>query len=240
MLTIKEVLQECTKVNGAVGITELYAIYDLIIHHMDSKDRGQAADFGSHRGRSSKPAAFALSSCLDVVDVFYMVDLLYDLNNPEWKKTTQGSADNIPWGYARNDKFVTETNVFVQSTSSVPVLAIGKSSLQFLDETTFHFNYIFIDSDDHQPELVIKEVKALEDRINPGGLVLFHDFRNQYHGPYEAYSYLACTNKFRPIMIDWDMIKNTVINMGFVEKDELSWHMPGNQYPTFVGCLKRV
>jgi hypothetical protein len=239
MLSIQKVLSDCLPVNGAVGISELYAIYDLISTQMKSTQKGVAVDFGSHRGRSSKPAAYALSPYYDIIDAFFMVDLLYDLKNPEWKTTVQGSADNIPWGYARNVDFVDEVVRFVQSSSLLPVQAVGKSSLQFLAETSFRFNYVFIDSDDHQSELVLAEVKALEDRVNPGGLVLFHDFRNQYVGPYRAYEHLACTNKYKPVIVDWDHIKNEVIHLGFVEKDPMSWHMPGVQFPTFVGCLRR-
>jgi len=240
--SIKKMLVEATKVNGAVSTTELAGIVLTAAKEMKSQNMGIAVDFGSHAGRSSMAGVLGLSSHLEVVD-FFMVDLLYDLTNPEWENTTQKHTDNIPWGYAKAKGFIeTVYNRVEKYRGNFDIFLMGKSSLQFLrglKTSNTRYNYVFIDSDDHQEELVMEEVKELEDKMNQGGLIFFHDFRNQYIGPQKAYVYLRNTGKYEEVLIDWEAAKKLAIESGTVE-DPNSWHMPGVEFPCFVGCLRRI
>jgi hypothetical protein len=238
---LKQMLTDCLKLNGAIGLTELVVIHDLIIHEFKSTTPGIGVDFGSHRGRSSMPAVLALKPYYPIMQKFYMVDLLYDLLNPEWKNTTQKGAENIPWGYTKEPNFAEDCKTNVSKYSIVPVYAVGRSSLQFLAENTNPINYAFIDSDDHQLELVMKEVRELMNKINIGGLVLFHDFKNQYHGPAEAHAAMIKTGKYENVPVNWEKIKSDVIKMNIASDDPNSWHWPQDKlYPTFIGCARRI
>ena len=229
-----KLFQDAKKIPGAISMIEAVGIYDTVVRYLKTPG-GIAVDFGSHAGKSSIIGAKALSDA-GFTDTFYMVDLAYDLDNPEWETTTQGTADKMPWGYLR------DANDFIQNRMLEHYLMVelrGLSSLQFLSRNIQPLAYVFIDSDDHQFDLVMAEVKMLEDSVSPGGLVFFHDFENQYIAPKQAHDYLIGTGKYESIPIDWDAAKR------YAEKHKLeegndSWHMPGVDYPNFVGCARRL
>ena len=94
---------------------------------------------------------------------------------------------------------------------------------------------VFIDSDDHQEELVMAEVIALKPRLEHGALVFFHDFGNQYHGPKNAYRHVVENWGWEPVEIPDDEARG--LAAGY-EADNDSWHMPGESAPCYVGCLR--
>lgn len=227
-----EVFRTVNKIPGAISMTEAVALYDTIRSALKSFS-GIAADMGSHAGKSSIIGAKALADSGFEND-FYMVDLAYDLENAEWETTVQGSADLMPWGYLRNGNEAVE-----QRAKEVykNISLLGLSSLQFLADFD-ELSYAFIDTDDHQPELVMKEVKAIEDIVLPGGLVFFHDYNNQYKGPRMGYRYLVKTRKYEAIEINWKSAKSYA-DENDLEVDNDSWHMPGVSFPCFIGCVRR-
>ena len=101
------------------------------------------------------------------------------------------------------------------------------------------FTYVFIDSDDHQQELVMKEAELIKDRIVPGGLVFFHDFMNQYIGPAMGHGYLIAKCGFEKINIDWAQAE-AFTREHDLEKNNDSWHMPGVDYPKHLGCVRKL
>lgn len=233
-----ELFEHIKKIPGAVSITEMVALYDTIRKNIQCRDRLTVAlDLGSHAGKSSCAGSAALSS-LGRYDIFLMIDPVYDLGNDEaWKRTVQGSADKMPWGHVREEGFKKRVLENVQKHSSLLHRMYGTYSLHMLEDAA-NVSYVFIDSDDHQPELVSQEVAKLEDRVLPGGLIFFHDFNNQYHGPRMAYNWLVQRGKYEPIGIDCPSA------IQFVQENNLedgndSWHMPGEKYPCYIGCVRR-
>ena len=101
------------------------------------------------------------------------------------------------------------------------------------------FLYAFIDTDDHAKELIEKEVEAIFNRIVPGGLLMFHDFNNQFIGPRQVYDSTIATGKYEAVPIDWQWVESFKKANNIDETGNNSWHMPGNDSPNFVGCCRR-
>jgi hypothetical protein len=223
---------------GAISICELVAIHQITKEFLCSLE-GMAADLGSHAGKSSIAGA---AGCYDagMRGAFYMVDPVYDLGNVEaWKQTVQGEAWRAPWNHIRAKDFDEKTETVVRVNSGMIPVLCGQVSLPWLKTITGKFSYVFIDSDDHQPELVMAEVRELEDRMFPGGLILFHDFGNQYHGPKEAWNYLQRTGKFEAIEPNWDAAREVSRTTG-LEATNDSWHARDNPFPCFVGAVRKL
>jgi len=236
-----QLFEKAKCVPGAISMTEAYALFDTITKNLSGKTpEAHALDLGSHAGKSSCVAAAALAF-LGRAEIFHMVDPVYDLNNEQaWKQTVQGSASRMPWSYCNNVVFKDEVLDLVHSVSgNVPFLH-GLSSVDFFRTyPNEKYSYVFIDSDDHQPELVLTEVNILQDRVLPGGLVFFHDFKNQYHGPAMAHEWLVRTGKYESIDIDWSTAKS-IVNEYRLEVGNNSWHMPGVDNPNFLGVVRRL
>jgi len=233
---------------GAVSTAEMIAVSSCIRKYVTCKcDRFVvAADFGSHAGKSSIMASHTLSS-MGRNDLFCLVDPLYDLTNEEaWKDTVQGSATKIPWGYCKDDNFKETVIRRVEQYSDLTHILRGMTSIQFLDfYKDFRFSYVFIDSDDHQEELVKKEVGIIKDRLLVGGIMMFHDFGNQYIQPQIAANELAKTDNFELLDIDWDTILK-YCNDYKTEVGNDTWQNPNadrtkvDLIPNFVGGVVRV
>ncbi len=103
-----------------------------------------------------------------------------------------------------------------------------------------HLSYVFVDSGSHSDELPMQEVKMLEDRVIPGGVIAFHDFGSQFIQVNDAYDYLLSTGKYEKIDIEWDKIF-IYVRINNTEADNTSWHeykeLP--HPPNFVGALRR-
>lgn len=223
---------------GAISMTEAVGIYNTVITCLKS-EKGYAVDLGSFAGKSAAVGAAAVSK-VGLVDPFLLVDLVYDLKNPEWKKTSTGSFDHMPFIHEPDFNFIVRARV-EKYAPGVAIGLLGLSSAQFFNGAHGRFPYIayaFIDTDDHNENLVMTEAKHLEDRMLSGGLIFFHDFKNQYVGPAMAYEYLVSTGKYELIQIDWDAAYVIAEKFG-LETGNNSWHMPGVAYPAFVGCVRR-
>jgi len=222
---------------GAFAVTEGIGMYNIIRKYLKAEE-GIVADCGSHAGKSSMFAALAFKD-MGRSEEFNMVDLLYDLSNPEWSTTWQGRSGNNPyWPYASDPAFLENCRERVSVFAPNGVKLNGRSSLQFIAEHD-QFSYIFIDTDDHREELVRSEAKALGNKVLPGGLILFHDYLNQYVGPSHALNYLVSTGKYEQVTINWNKIKAFVYTYN-LEAGNHSWQpFEGNNFPTFVGGVRR-
>jgi len=100
--------------------------------------------------------------------------------------------------------------------------------------------YVFLDTGSHGDGLPMAEVKLLEDIMVQGGIIAFHDYKNQFTEVEGAYDYLVGTGKYEPIEINWQEIFDYVDEHD-LEEGNNSWHLyPELPHPpNFVGALKR-
>lgn len=217
-------------------MTEAVAMFLAITRN--GVGEGIAVDLGSNAGKSSLVAACALNN-IWFDNHFYMVDLAYDTENPEWSKTVQGDGSKMPWGILRDPDYL--RSIEDAMVEFVPTSMVGESSIQFLSHVDGPFGYAFIDTDDHQFELVMEEARLLKDRMSPRGLIFFHDFKNQYISPALAHKYLIGTGKFEDIEMPWEEAIEYVKKYDLEAKNE-SWHMSGSgiEFSTFVGCARAL
>jgi len=194
--------------NGALSCTEAVAIMNIAAQ---CSPKGLAAEFGVYNGKSAMSAMVAENFA-----EFHLVDT-------EFSKTI--SVSDVG------------TNLIKAVPNHPRLVFIVGSSLDYLDGSNYMFSYVFVDSGNHQ-DLPMKEVKALEDRIVPGGIIAFHDLFAQFIQVTEAYEYLLGTGKYEEIKINWDEIISYV-NENNLEEGNLSWHHNELKNPCFVGALKR-
>lgn len=226
MNTDIELFEYTKNIYGGVNMSEMVALYDTIIKHLKCP-KGIAADLGSHEGKSSVIGVAALSF-LNRTDDFYSVELI-EFGKPGVKQRVKER---------------------VMKYSSGTVTLVEGFSVDFLDQHTGPFSYVFIDTD-HFLELVMGEAKRLEDKMHPGGLILFHDFKNQYTEPAQVYDYLIATGKYEEIQMDWDFAIQLTKKYE-LEKDNVTFarydgvHSPNLselttfEYPSFIGCVRRI
>lgn len=231
----KEFIESFKKTPGAISVCESLAIAWLACQVPD----GLCVDIGSNAGKAAMSAAFGLSSYGN--RELWLVDPIYDLMNLKaWEHTIQGHPDKMPWDYVNDPLFkekVKERISFASNTYVHPVL-IGDYSTSVLSNVNNKYGYVFLDSDDHQFDLVMGEVKLLEDKMVQGGIIAFHDYGNQYIAPRECADYLLNTGKYEPIEIPWAEIMKYVYDNN-LEEGNSSWHMPGVHLPCFVGAVRR-
>jgi hypothetical protein len=174
--------------------------------------KGTYLELGSHKGKSSMVIAKAMHS----KDPFHLVE-------PEFK--------DISWHLDVHD-VVLSANQNLREIKLIPDYSLN--ILPLYEDLAF----CFVDSGVHD-DMVMEEVKMLEDRMKQGGIIAFHDFGNQFTAVQRAYSYLEVTGKYEPIPIDWKCIFNYVREHN-LEEGNNSWHEKGSEeFPKFVGALRR-
>lgn len=231
-------LKAVQKIPGAISMTEAFALYHTILNNLEATVTGIAVDLGSNAGKSSIIASTAISD-LDRQDEFHLVDPVYDLENEnEWKNTIQGSADKMPWPFCRKKTFQRNLKSTLKKYSNLKHVLYGVTSRTYLTIDRV-YSYVFIDSDDHQIELVSFEGLAVLHQVCMGGLVFFHDYGGNYIAPGIVYDKMVETKLYEPVEIDWKRAIKFV-NVHDLEKDNNSWHFKDMDNPTFLGCLKRV
>jgi len=220
-----EVFEYVKNIYGGVNISEMVGLYDTIVKNLKCPE-GIAADFGSHEGKSSTIGAAALSF-LNRTDAFYSVELI-EFGKPGVKERVKER---------------------VMKFSSGPVTLVEGFSVDFID-THGPFSYVFVDTD-HSLEIVMGETKRLEDRMLPGGLIFFHDFKNQYPAPAQAHQYLIDTGKYEEVEIDWDAAIRFTRDNGLGQDDKTFARYDGVhceslsnltpfEHPVFIGCAKKI
>jgi hypothetical protein len=214
-----------------------------VLNELRSVGHLWAIDLGAHAGKSSMMASSAMSD-IGRDDLFCMVDLIYNLNNPAWWDTYQGNAakrdgndvkHHIPWPIAKDPLLFLNIIGWHNSVSDLSVQLFGHSSLQFLEKHKGPFSYAFVDTDDHQEELVMNEAHALEDKMAKGALIIFHDYGN-YRGPLLAGEHLVSTGKYEEIKVDWS-IADKLVEKHDLDKGNDSWAGPHHKY---LGCFRRI
>lgn len=211
---------------GAISVCEMCAI----AHVASLAPEGNAVDLGSHAGKSSIAAAVGLRHACN----FYLVDPVYDLTNQlSWSHTCQKSVDNMGWPYCKDVYF--HKNVrdkIAQVNPHLNVQLCGTHSLHAL-QTLQQIAYIFIDSDQHQENLLREELHLIIPKLCKGAIVAFHDYGNQFTAVEKLYNELIQQN-FGQVEIDHQAIKAFV---GDQETNNLTWHATTVPQPLFVGAL---
>lgn len=211
ILPTKEFLEVFKKTEGALSVCESIAIMNIAAQSPNEVMDGLYYEFGSYFGKSSMSAmvGFKKGRFMLVDPIFEDEKIFTDVLKRVYDKTKDVGV-GLTAGY---------------STDILPQLS--------------DISYVFVDSGDHGEELVQAEVKLLEDRIVPNGIIAFHDYKNQFTAVERGYNQLVATGKYEPIPIGWDEIISYVRENN-LEEGNSSWHMPDNPFPNFVGAVKRL
>lgn len=219
---------------GALSVCESIAIFNLASEVPEGNYI--CVDVGSNHGKAAMSAAHGLSQVK-----LYMVDPVYDPANREaFKHSVQGVPENIPWGYVLEPSFKAKVKLIIKCASDGGMTAklLGQHSTDALSKFLKPFSWVFLDSDDHQLDLIMSELAIIEDRMVNGGIIAFHDYLNQYSGPAEAHKYLLSTGKYENVDIPWEEIVEYVKD-GDMETGNNSWHNQETPFPCFVGAVRR-
>lgn len=221
---------------GAISIHEMIAIINVAAQ----APNGTCAEMGSHRGKSGIAATIGLSHTVN--NVLHMVDPLYDMENLEaWSHADQRHPDNA-WQGAKDKGFKDALIDRIFSAAKVTVSLHGDYSTNAIPRLHSEFGdfaYVFLDSDQHQYELVKAECELLKDKMVIGGIIAYHDFQSQFTGVERAYREMLEGGQYQEVPIDWDRIKKYVKDIGG-EAGNDSWHHTDKESPCFFGAIKRI
>ena len=228
---------------GAISVHEMVAIINIAAQ----APKGTCAEMGSHRGKSGIAAAIGLGHTDN--HILHMVDPLYDMENLEaWSHADQKHPDNA-WQGAKDQGFKAEVEwtIFAASNKNVETGDItpnlhgdySTNAIPRLHSEHGDFGYVFIDSDQHQYELVKEECELLRNKMAIGGIICFHDFQSQFTGVERAYREMLEGGQYKEVPIDWEHIKAYVKDIGG-EKGNTSWHHTDKEAPCFVGAIKKI
>lgn len=197
---------------GALSSAEAIAIINIA----KLAPKGVCLELGSHKGKSAMSAAIGLKYC----DRFYLVDPIFE---------------DEALGYSVCSA--------VQSMGDLETRFIPSYSTAILEADEFNnqiYAYVFVDSGSHGDGLPMQEAKLLEDRMIQGGIIAWHDYKNQFVEVEQAYNYLLSTGKYEEIKIDWQPIFDYVKEHN-LEDGNNSWHLYPElpRPPNFIGALKR-
>jgi len=211
ILPPKEFWDVFKKTPGALSCTEALAIMNIAAEAPE----GDYLELGTYRGKSAYAASRTLKE-----GSFYLVE-------PEFNKSIDpDEVERIVWRKG------------VNVDNSLTPFMVSDYSLNIIPDFN-ELSYVLIDSGSHQDGLPMQEVKLLEDRVIPGGIVAFHDFKNQFREPAEAAEYLVSTGKYEWIDIVWQTITDYVRENNLEEGND-SWHIYEDRpFPNFVGAVKR-
>jgi len=173
--------------------------------------RGYAYEFGSHKGKSSLAIALGLRQHL------------FTLIEPEFS----------------DERWCSEVFDRVSGINeNVQISATAAYSLDII-HAIYNPSFVFIDSGVHD-DMVMEEVKMLEDKMIPQGIIAFHDYLNQFTAVERAYNYLLSTGKYEVVLIDWPAILKYVTENN-LEEGNNSWHIYPDlgHPPNFVGAVRR-
>lgn len=197
-------------ITGAFSVAEAIALYNICL---DAPD-GTWMELGSHKGKSSSVIAYAMKG---KNGKFLLIEP--EFKDTAWLKEVAAKLDF--------------------DNTKVTFSLYADYSLNFIERSALTYSFVFVDSGVHD-DMVMEEVKMLEDKVVQGGIIAFHDYLNQFSAVERAYNYLLSTGKFEPIGIDWQPIFDYV-NEHNDEADNNSWHTyPELPHPpNFVGAVKR-
>lgn len=174
--------------------------------------KGTYISLGSHKGKDTIAATQALKD-----GEMYLVDPIFE-DIDLAKEVIKVVGNNVK----------SRINIYLKAEYSTD--AIKKYA---------PYAYVFLDTGDHGEELVSTEVRLLEDTLIHGGIIAMHDFGNQFTAVARGYDYLLSTGKYEAIEVDWDTIFDYVRSNN-LEEGNSSWHERGSEeFPKFIGALRR-
>lgn len=199
---------------GALSCAESLAIMNIAAEAPTGRDWYSYIELGTHKGKSAMSAIMSLKN-----GKFALVDPIF------------------------SDKKLASSVIFMvfDFGENVGVGASERTSIEELNYTNpLKYSYVFVDSGSHGDGLPMQEAKLLEDRMVQGGIIAWHDYKNQFVEVEQAYNYLLSTGKYEEIIINWQEIFDYVKEHN-LEEGNNSWHLyPELPHPpNFVGALKR-
>lgn len=203
----KELIELFKKTNGAFSVTEMFALYNIVL----DAPRGVYGELGVAYGKSA------------IVMVAAMRGNEIVLVEPEFSDENR-----------RKEVIDLISGVTDRKLYCLPVAGYSTDVLPDMGM----FAYVMVDSGSHQDGLPMAEVKMLEDKMLPGGIIAFHDYLSQFHEVSEAYQYLLSTGKYEEVPIPWQQIVE-MVNAENLEEGNVSWHHNELKNPCFLGALKR-
>lgn len=176
-------------------------------------EQGVFIELGSHRGRSS----MCIAAAMPTVSSFILVEP--EFADKEWCQDVLQKVN----------KWVNDGN------NCVGYAGYSLDIIPLYNQISF----CFIDSGLHD-DMVMDECKLLDGRMIDGGIIAFHDYKNQFTAVERAYNYLLSTGNYEEIFIDWDEIFKYA-NDNNLNDGELSWHVYPDlgHPPNFVGALRK-
>lgn len=174
---------------------------------------GLYVELGSHKGKSSQAIALGVNSPSKLI----LVEP--EFKDEEWAREVLQRIEDV-------------------ITGGVELSLMADYSLNVIPALN-DISFIFIDSGFHD-DMVMEEVKLLEDKIIKNGVIAFHDYKNQFTAVSRAYDYLVSTGKYDPIEINWQPIFDYV-KENHLEEGNNSWHLYPElgHPPNFVGALRK-
>jgi len=229
------------KTPGAASVCEM--IYVAHLAEM-SPDEGIHVDCGSNAGKFAMSAAIGLAR-KGKPSILHCIDPVFDLENERAvSQMCQKKKENIGWGWVFEpdfkEKFI--DRILTVSKGLVTPVLVGQASLDglpMLHNQHGKFSYIYLDCDNHTKELVDAEVDYVKDKMIHDGVLAWHDFGNQFHAPRESYWRLMAEGTgWEEIPRPWEVIVPWVKERD-LEKGNDTWHACDQEFPTFVGALKK-
>lgn len=211
ILPSKEFVDIFKSIPGALSVCESISIMNIA----HEAPEGDAIELGTYKGKSAISALYGFSENMG----FHLVDP--EFSNQEFERQT-----------AKNIALIAESGkgkCWSHLIADISINEIHKHD---------KLSYVFVDSGSHGDGLPMQEVKLLEDRVIPGGIIGFHDFRSQFSEVEIAYNYLLSTEKYEEMPINWKEIIDYVKENN-LERGNDTWHHTEMEFPCFVGALKR-
>lgn len=229
--------KEFKSTNGALSCCESIAISWLA----SQAPKGTYIDIGANAGKDAMSFAEGLSRLKENATL-HMIDVVYDLKNTHaWEQSSFKSPDNTGWNWIYKSTFLNDVRERILSVSNGFVTAnlIGEASLDCLPGLCENgVAMVFHDADHTVYDLIKGNCDIVKDKIIPGGIFAVHDYLNQYVAPDQILCELVASGDFEYIQIPWDEIIEFVREY-VKEEGNISWHAPEEEFPCFVGAVKR-
>lgn len=234
-------LQLFKETPGAISVHEFFSIQWLA---SKAPENGVCLCLGSNAGKAAIAQATGLAAQGKPRGMF-LIDTVFDLNNKEaWSENVQQPdpmATGWSWIYEPyfHDKVI--DRVTKAGDGLITPYLIGESALRAIPKYGRPgIAFAFSDVDSHNGHGVKAIAGQLAEKMIPGGIIAWHDFRSQFGGVEEASDMLIETGAFEEIEIPWATIQRIVDENGGEHEGNESWHHRETPRPMFVGAVRRL